>query len=331
MDKKVELNLGSGGRQMQEFISEYILGKLGNKLLNKMDDASVLNNPDGKRLAFTTDSYVVNPLFFDGGDIGRLAVCGTVNDLATSGAKPLALSLGLIIEDGLSITILSKILDSIAFTCNEAEVSIVTGDTKVVEKGKCDGVYINTAGVGLVSEGINISSHNAKVGDSILVTGTIGEHELAIMKARGLISFDINVKSDVAPLNKRVENLLKRTNAINVIKDPTRGGLATALHEIANNSKCEIKIFEKDIPVSKEAISVCDILGLDPIYLANEGKYVIVCPKDSVNDVLTVFGSGARVVGTVVSKGNARLYMETVTGGFRRIGPLESLQVPRIC
>jgi len=328
--KNITLSVGSGGKDMHAFVNDYIIKKLGNDVLNKMDDASVLPC-NGSRIAFTTDSYVVSPIFFDGGDIGKLSVCGTVNDLATSGAKPVALSLAFILEDGVLLEDICKIIDSIAATCKEAKVKIVTGDTKVVEKGKGDKIYINTAGIGFIEDGIDLSSHNAELGDEVIITGTLGDHEVAMMKARGLINFNIKVKSDAAPLNLFIEELLKSTKNIHVIKDPTRGGLASALFEIANNSTCEIRLLEESLPVSKDTKAVCDLLGLDPLYLANEGKFVILCPKASTKTVLTLFGQEARIIGSVVSVGKAKLNIETFSGGIRRLGMLDSVQLPRIC
>jgi len=327
--KNVTLSIGSGGKDMHDFISDYIIKKLGNDILNKMDDASILTSKE-QRIAFTTDSYVVSPIFFDGGDIGRLCVCGTVNDLATSGAKPVALSLAFILEDGVALDDICKVIDSIAEACREAHVKIVTGDTKVVEKGKGDKLYINTAGIGFIESDVNISSHNALLNDEVIVTGTIGDHEVAMMKARGLINLDVKVKSDVAPLNLFVEELLKKTKNIHVVKDPTRGGLASAIFEIASNSNCEIRLIEETLPVSKDTKAVCDLLGLDPLYLANEGKYVVLCPKNSTKMVLDVF-KGARVIGSVVSCGKPKLNIETFSGGIRRLGMLDSVQLPRIC
>jgi len=328
--KNITLSIGSGGKDMHSFINEYIVKKLGNNILNRMDDAAVLLTT-GKKMAFTTDSYVVSPIFFDGGDIGRLCVCGTVNDLATSGAKPVALSLSFILEDGVSLDDICRIIDSISATCKEADVKIITGDTKVVEKGKGDRIYINTSGIGFIDDGINISSHNAVLGDQVIVTGPIGDHEAAMMKARGLISFDTKISSDVAPLNLNVEKLLSKTKNVHVIKDPTRGGLASALFEIAQNSNCEIRIFEEKLPVDQNVKALCDLLGLDPLYLANEGKFVILCPNNSVQAVLETFGADASVIGAVVSSGKAKLNIETIAGGIRRLGMLDSVQLPRIC
>ncbi len=328
--KNVSLAVGSGGKEMHDFISKYVVDKLGNQYLNKMDDASVLAS-NGKRIAFTTDSYVVNPIFFEGGDIGRLCVCGTVNDLSTTGAKPIALSLAFILEDGVCFDDICKIIDSIATTCKEADVKIITGDTKVVEKGKGDKIYINTSGIGFIEDGINISSHNAAIGDHVIITGPIGNHEVAMMKARGLINFDIKIKSDVSPLNLKISELLDRVRDIHVIKDPTRGGLASALFEISHNSNCEIRLFEEKLPVDPGVKAVCDILGLDPLYLANEGKFVVLCPQHSVGHVLEVFGPKSTVIGSVVSSGKQKLNLQTLSGGIRRLNMLDSVQLPRIC
>jgi len=331
MNNKISLNLGSGGREMHKFISEYIVKKLGNSVLNRLDDAAVLENRSDLKIAITTDSYVVSPIFFSGGDIGKLCVCGTVNDLATSGAKPYALTLAFILEEGTSLDDIKIVIDSIARTAKEAGVKIVTGDTKVVEKSKGDGIYINTCGIGFIKKGINISTHNAKTGDIVMVTGSIGNHEVAMLKAREMINFDIDVKSDVAPLNKKVESLLALTNKIHVIKDPTRGGLASALYEICGNSKCEIRLFEKDIPVEKQVLSVCELIGYDPLYLANEGCYIIICPKEAERHIKKVFGAKAKIIGRVLSNNRQELAVETKAGGMRKMGMLETMQLPRIC
>ncbi|MFH1223878.1 MAG: hydrogenase expression/formation protein HypE [Pseudomonadota bacterium] len=328
---KVTLNLGSGGREMHNFISGYIIKRLSNSVLNKLDDSAVLLNRPDLRIAVTTDSYVVSPLFFPGGDIGKLCICGTVNDLSTSGAKPYAITLSFILEEGTPLEILKKIIDSIAKTAKQADVKIVTGDTKVVEKGKCDGVYINTCGIGFIKKGINLSTHNAKQGDVVLVTRSIGNHEATLLKYRGVIKFDAEIKSDVAPLNKKVEELLSLTKNIHVIKDPTRGGTASALYEICEHSKCGIRLFEKNIPVDKNVKALCALIGYDPLYLANEGCYIVVCPKGSEKYVKKVFGAHAVVIGEVISSKKAELTVETKIGGIRKLGMLETMQLPRIC
>ncbi|MCX6112318.1 MAG: hydrogenase expression/formation protein HypE [Proteobacteria bacterium] len=329
--KSVTMNFGSGGREMHQFINAYIVEKLKNGILEKLDDAAILENFPNKKLAMTTDNYVVSPIFFEGGDIGKLCICGTVNDLATSGAKPYAISLAFILEEDVPLDVIKRIMDSIVETAKEADVKIVTGDTKVVEKGKGDLIYINTCGIGFIDDGANLSSHNAKPGDSVIITGPIGNHEVAMMKAREMINFDVNVKSDVAPLNKKIETLLTKTKNIHTIKDPTRGGLASALNEICEHSKCGIRLIEKDIPVDREVRAVCDLIGFDPLYLANEGKFIIICPKDDENSVLTIFGPSAKVIGEIIKDDKHLLTLLTKSGGIRKMGMLETIQLPRIC
>lgn len=327
----ITMNLGSGGREMHSFISEYIVKELKNGILEKLDDAAVMNNSKKSRIAMTTDSYVVSPIFFDGGDIGRLCICGTVNDLATSGAKPFALSLAFILEEGVSKESIRQVIDSIKKAAIEADVNIVTGDTKVVEKGKGDKIYINTCGVGFIEEDINLSTHNAVLGDIVMVTGPIGNHEVAMMKARKMLTFDIKVKSDVAPLNMKIERLLERTKNIHAIKDPTRGGIASALNEICNNSRCSIKLIEENIPVDNEVVAVCDLLGFDPMYLANEGKYIIICPKEEEILVKQIFGPATKTIGMVTNEKEPIVVIQTKSGGLRKLGMLETIQLPRIC
>jgi hydrogenase expression/formation protein HypE len=329
--KNITMNLGSGGREMHEFINSYIVERLRNAVLERLDDSAVMENMPSSRIAMTTDSYVVSPIFFEGGDVGRLCICGTVNDLATSGAIPYAITLSFILEEGTPLDVIKKVIDSIATTAKEAGVNIVTGDTKVVEKGKGDLIYINTSGIGFIDDGINISTHNAKPGDSVIITGPIGNHEVAMMKARGMINFDIDVKSDAMPLNKKVEELLKATKNIHTVKDPTRGGLASALNEICEHSRCSIKLIEENIPVDAGVVSACNLLGFDPLYLANEGKFIVICPKTEEKTVLKIFGDTARVIGEVISDGKKTLSIITKSGGIRRLGMLETMQLPRIC
>ena len=329
--EKITLTHGSGGRQMHSLIHDHLISKLKNGILEKLDDSAQLTNKKTGELAMTTDSYVVSPLFFKGGDIGRLCICGTVNDLATSGAEAAYLSLSFILEEGFLISDLKKIINSIAETAEEAGIIIVTGDTKVVEKGKGDGIYINTCGIGFIPDGVNLSSHNAKPGDIVAVTGPIGNHETALMLARKLLKFETDIQSDAAPLNKSVSRLLKKTNGIKTIKDPTRGGLASALYEIAGNSSCEILLNEESIPVDKNVQAVCDLAGLDPLYLANEGKYIIVCKPESSDAILKVFPHTSFIGKITQPVSPGRVIMETESGGMRKIGMLETTQLPRIC
>ena len=333
--KKVDLNYGSGGRQMQEFIKKSIVSKLANGILERLDDAAVLDNPKTSRMAMTSDSFVVSPLFFEGGDIGKICIAGTANDLATSGAQVHAMSLSFIIEEGMDLEELDRIVDSIASSAKEANIKIVTGDTKVVEQGKGDGLFINTAAVGFIPEGINFSSYNARFGDVVMVTGPIGNHEVAMKKARKMIPFDVEIKSDVAPLNLKVKKLVESPLAqeFKVVKDPTRGGLASALHEIAEHSQVDILINEENLPVDQEVKAVCELAGLDPLYLANEGKYVIVGTEKIVSLVKEVFGPSASMIGKIQARkgANPSVAIETRFGALRRVGPLETVQLPRIC
>lgn len=356
---KITLAHGAGGRQMQSFIGEYIISKLKNGLLETLDDSAVLtNNTSAKRLAMTTDSYVVNPLFFPGGDIGRLAISGTVNDITTSGARPVALSLAFIIEEGTNLEIIKKVIDSLAATAQEAGVKIVTGDTKVVEKGHGDGLYINTCGIGFIENNQRrISSHNAETGDVVMVTGNLGQHEIALMRARQSFDFQTNVESDVAPLNKKMHQVLDELpdNEIHAIKDPTRGGITGALCEISDHSECAIRLYENSIPFGQEVRAVCELIGYDPLYLVSEGRFVIVGKESSFEIIKKYFGKEAAIIGKVeksfkqggdkVSEqstqnstlsGNSTIsrkgvFLETTSGGLRLLKPLETLQLPRIC
>ncbi len=326
---RVDINVGAGGKQMQDFISKIIVSELGNPILNVMDDSAKLPS-ERNRTAFTSDSYVVSPVFFNGGDIGRLCVCGTVNDLASSGAVAKYLSLSFIIEAGASLEDIKKIVSSIALTAKEADVSIVTGDTKVVEPGKCDVLYINTAGIGFIDNGVEISSHNAKDGDIVMVTGPIGDHEACIIMSRGILKIGLEVKSDLAPLNKKVQELLSLTKDVHVIKDPTRGGLAGALNDIVSNSSVTANIIEKDVPFSDEVKTLCDVAGFDPFYLASEGRLVIVGRPSIEGAVTKVFGPKARNIGNI-KKGTKDVLLSTNIGGLRKLRMMDGIQVPRIC
>lgn len=327
----ITLTHGSGGRQMHELIHNHLLAKLGNGILEKLDDSAVLDNRRNASLAMTTDSYVVSPLFFKGGDIGKLCICGTVNDLATSGARPAFLSLAFILEEGFPISDLKRIIDSIAETAAEADVKIVTGDTKVVEKGKGDGIYINTCGIGFIPDGVSLSTYNGEPGDIVVVTGPVGNHETSLMLARKMLAFDAPVYSDAAPLNRKIEELLELTTGLKTVKDPTRGGLASALTEIAGNASCTIKLDESTIPVDKEVRAVCELAGLDPLYLANEGKYVIVSRPEAFDAIKEVFPGAARIGRIDEKSEKGKVLMETSSGGLRRIAMLERTQLPRIC
>lgn len=334
MDDKILLAHGSGGKLAHDLIKKYFVAFLDNEILMRMDDAAVLNT--ASKLAFTTDSYVVNPIFFPGGDIGRLAVCGTVNDLSTSGAKPLYLSLAFIIEEGFAIKDLRKIVESIRTTAAEAKVKIVTGDTKVVNRGCADKIFINTAGIGTISEGVNISGSHAKAGDKVIITGTIGDHGIAVLSRREGLGFETKLQSDVAPLGKMVANMVKASQNIHVLRDPTRGGLASTLNEIAQQSQVSIRIEESKIPLREEVNGACEMLGLDPLYVANEGKMIaVVAPQDAEKVLRTIqgnkYGINAAIIGEVNDDHPGRVSLKTTIGSSRIVDMLVGEPLPRIC
>ena len=333
MEDKILLAHGSGGKLMHDLIQSF-LPDIGNQLLEKLDDAAVFN-VKGK-VAFTTDSYIVNPIFFPGGDIGKLAVCGTVNDLSMSGAKPLYLSLAFIIEEGLPIADLKKILASIKKATAEADVKIVTGDTKVVNKGSADKIFINTAGLGMVPEGVNISASNAKPGDKVILSGNIGDHGIAVLSQREGLKFNTPIPSDCAPLNNLVADMLKTTKNIHCMRDPTRGGLATTLNDFAERSKVGIRIEEGKIPIAKAVLAACELLGLDPLYIANEGKLAAVVPAKDADALLAAmkknkYGRNAVIIGEVTKEHSGRVVMKTALGASRIIDMPVGELLPRIC
>lgn len=306
-----------------------------NPILARAEDSAVLNH-QGARLAFTVDSYVVSPIFFPGGDIGKLAVCGTVNDLSMMGAKPLFLGISFILEEGLSTEVLLQITESAASAAREADVQIACGDTKVVEKGSADQTYVTTCGIGSVRDGINISPANAQPGDKIILSGTLGDHEVAILSARESLPFSGNIASDCAPLNNAVAAMLERTDAIHALRDPTRGGLATTLNEIARLSNVAMELTESAIPISPEVEEACEILGLDPLYLANEGKLVAFVAPEVAQDVLAAlqshpYGRQAALIGEVTERGHPRVTLVTSVGGRRTVDMPVGAQLPRIC
>jgi len=326
---------GSGGAMGRELVEKRLLAHIANPLLARLDDSALLSC--GGRLAFTTDSYVVSPLVFPGGDIGRLAVCGTVNDLAMVGAQPAALSLALIIEEGLRMEVLDAVMRSVGAAATEAGVNVVTGDTKVVERGKADGLFITTAGIGVVPEGIDISGRNARPGDRVLVSGTLAEHGVAIMSAREGLSFTTSTSSDCAPLNGLVKAMLQECAAgIHSMRDPTRGGIASTLNELAAQSAVSILIEEETLPVRPEVRSACDMLGLDPLYVANEGKLVAVTAPESAARLLEVMrahplGTNATDIGAVLDGRPGRVMMRTALGSTRLVQMLAGELLPRIC
>jgi len=334
LEDKILLSHGSGGRMAHELVQRTFVEAFDNPMLSRLDDSAVAEFSG--RLAFTTDSYVVSPVFFPGGDIGRLAVCGTVNDLAMSGAEPLYLSLAFIIEEGLPLSELKRVVDSISLTAQEAGISIVTGDTKVVHRGSADKLFINTAGIGIIEEGIDISGGNASPGDRVLLSGPIGDHGMAVLSVREGLSFSTTLKSDCAPLNGLVADMLSACRDIHCLRDPTRGGLATTLNEIAGQSGASIRIDEESIPIREEVLAACEMLGLDPLYIANEGKLVAVVPAGDADRVLKAmrgnrYGREASVIGEVQAENAGRVAMKTRIGASRIVDMLTGDPLPRIC
>jgi hydrogenase expression/formation protein HypE len=335
MGEKVLLDYGSGGKASQRLISELFLKHLGNERLNRLDDAVFLNNLDGP-LAMSTDSYTVDPLFFPGGNIGSLAVHGTVNDVAMLGARPMFLSCAFIIEEGLEMEVLEKIVASMGEAAKKSGVEIVTGDTKVVPKGAVDKIFINTTGIGQIVANPAPSGHRAKPGDVIIVSGSMGDHGLAILSHRQGIAFDSNVESDSAPLNHLVLKLVQEIPDIHVLRDPTRGGLATTLNEIAQQSQVECLIFEDKIPIREEVKGGCSFLGLDPLYLANEGKLICILPENQAEKALEIMRNDplareCAIIGQVSDERPGKVVLETGLGGHRLLDMLEGEQLPRIC
>jgi hydrogenase expression/formation protein HypE len=335
-NEKILLAHGGGGQLTEELIRKHILPKLQNQTLAKLGDSAELNL-DSNSLCFTTDSYVVKPLFFNGGDIGKLAVCGTINDLAVAGSKPVALSLALIIEDGFEIKLLEKILENIGQTARQNKVEIVTGDTKTVEKGAADRIFINTAGIGIKIANANLGIDRISAGDKIIINGTIGDHGMTIISQREGIKFESQLKSDCAALSELTCELLENTTGIKFMRDPTRGGLAATLNEIAKSSGLSIKIKENDIPVNKTVRAAADMLGFDVLAIANEGKFVTVVSPDSAEEVLSIcrnhpLGKDSRIIGEVVKSIDLPVVeLQTKIGGRRIVQMPYGRELPRIC
>lgn len=335
MSDKILLSHGSGGKQTNSLINDLFFKYFNNTVLNEMNDAAQLTL-EGNRIAFTTDSFVVNPIFFNGGNIGKLAVCGTVNDIAVSGAKPLFLTSAFIIEEGFEINKLEEIVRSMAEEAIKAGVKIVAGDTKVVEKGSADGIFINTTGIGIIKDNVNIKASNARPGDAVIVNGTLGDHGMTIMCERNGLGFEGDIKSDCAALNGLVDSMLDVCTDIHVLRDATRGGVAAVLNEIAQASKVSIKLSEKNIPVSEEISGVCELLGLEPLYIANEGKLCAFVPEEYATEVLEAMknhplGINSAIIGKVVEDSNSKVYINTIVGGQRIVDMPSGQQLPRIC
>ena len=334
MEDRILLAHGSGGKLSHDLIEKSFVSALGNPLLNKLDDSAVFELCG--RLAFTTDSYTVSPIFFPGGDIGKLAVCGTVNDLAMSGATPLYLSLSFIIEEGLPTNELEKIVNSIRQAVNEAKVHIITGDTKVVNQGAADKLFINTSGVGLVPAGVDISGANAKPGDKVILSGSLGEHGIAILSKRQGLEFNVPIESDCAPLNRLVAEMLAVSANLHCLRDPTRGGLATTLNEFAQQSNVGIKIEEDTLPVNEAVQAACELLGFDPLHMANEGKLVAVVASSDADKILAKmrqnrYGAEAGIIGEIVEEHPGRVIMKTHLGSSRIVDMPVGELLPRIC
>ncbi len=338
-NQRILLSHGSGGKLTHDLIKDVFAKHFKNEYLDRLDDSAKISLAN-QNIAFTTDSYVVKPIKFPGGDIGKLAICGTVNDLAVAGAKPLYLSCGFIIEEGLEFSLLEEIVASMARAARDCGVSVVTGDTKVVEHGSADGLFINTSGIGIKSEGVELGIDKIQPGDKIIINGNIGDHGMAVMAVRNDLGISSKIISDCAPLNDLIDNILSALNsqlsAIKFMRDPTRGGLATTLCEIAEGSKWNIEISEKDLPISAEVRAVAEILGIDPLYSANEGKVVAVVSKDAADIVLNAMkqnplGENARIIGTVTNTQGENALLRTEIDTIRQISMLTGDQLPRIC
>jgi hydrogenase expression/formation protein HypE len=331
---------GSGGRMTQELISRVFLPHFSNPaLLAGNDFASIVpsgENAKTVRLAISTDSHIVSPLFFPGGDIGRLSVCGTVNDVSMSGAIPVGMSAGFILEEGLPIETLEQVVQSMAAAAREAGVAIVAGDTKVVEKGKADGLFITTTGFGWIPEGRQIGGEKAKPGDVVIISGTLGDHGIAVLTARGDLGFETQIASDVAPLNEMIQSILEAAPDVHVLRDPTRGGLATTLNEIAAQSSVNITIDETAVPYLPAVQTACEMLGFDPLYVANEGKVIVIAPKNCASRIIETmklhpYGKDAAIIGNVNKSPEKRVLLNTRIGSTRILDVLAGEMLPRIC
>ena len=334
---QIVLGHGSGGQMTHDLVRDVFLRRLANPILNTASDAAKIPDaPPGKRLVVSTDAHIVSPLFFAGGDIGRLAVCGTVNDVAMLGAEPQFLSATFILEEGFSIHELELIVDSFAEACQEAGVELIAADTKVTEKGKSDKIFISTTGFGWADSTLQIGGEQAKPGDAVILSGSVGNHGIAVAEARGNLGFSSQVRSDIAPLNHMVKALLEAGLDIHVLRDPTRGGLATTLVEIARQSQVNIQLDEENIPVDKPVRKTCELLGLDPLYLANEGKLILILPADQAEHALHImhnsrYGEQAQLIGQVLEPSRGQVWLKTPFGTSRVLDMLAGEMLPRIC
>jgi len=333
--ERIQLDHGAGGRASQDLVAATFIPALANPILTQLNDSALLEF-EGVRLAMSTDSYVVDPIFFPGGDIGSLAVHGTVNDLAMRGAQPLYLTAGFILEEGLQLSDLERLVSSMAKAAQEAGVQVVAADTKVVEKGKADRIFINTAGVGTIPPEVDVAGQNARPGDVLLINGPMGDHGIAVLSTREGLSFQTAIESDSAALNGLVAAMLEASSKVHVLRDPTRGGVATALNEVAKQSGVGIRLEESSLPVRREVNAACEMLGLDPLYVANEGKVlVLVAPEDAELVLNTMrqhpLGQEACIIGEAVSEHPGRVVLQTGIGGRRIVDMLSGEQLPRIC
>ena len=334
-DELVTLAHGAGGKATRALVEQLFLEELSNPLLDPLGDSALIEL-NGSRLAFTTDSYVVKPIVFPGGDIGELAVNGTVNDLAVAGARPVALSAGFVIEEGFEVARLRELAASMARAAERAGVPVATGDTKVVERGKADGLYVNTAGVGVVPPGVDLDASRVRAGDRVLVSGTLGDHGMAVMIARGELALEVELESDTAPVHELAASLLELGGAVRWLRDPTRGGLATALNELAQEAGLAVALDEASLPLRPAVVGACEILGIDPLYVANEGKLVAVVAPEAADDALARLraqdlGAEAALVGEIRPEPQGLVVLDTAFGGGRIVDMLVGDPLPRIC
>ncbi|MFP4474832.1 MAG: hydrogenase expression/formation protein HypE [Desulfatibacillaceae bacterium] len=334
-EDRILLDHGAGGKASHRLITQRMLPAFDNPALRALDDGAVLEMPPG-RLAFSTDTFVVDPIFFPGGDIGELAVHGTVNDVAMCGAKPLFLSVAMVIEEGLPMEDLDRIVESMAKAAAEAGVQVVTGDTKVVPRGAADRIFINTSGIGVIPDGVDLGPHRVRAGDAVLVSGTIADHGMAILTRREGLEFSTPIESDCASLNGMAAALMETCPGLRCLRDPTRGGVGTTLNEISESSGLGIRIMEDGIPVARHVAGACEMLGFDPLYVANEGKMLVFVAEEDADTALSVLkadplGENAARIGTVVAEPAGKVYMETRIGGSRIVDMLTGEQLPRIC
>jgi hydrogenase expression/formation protein HypE len=334
-DKKISLSHGAGGKLSLELVNDLFCKNFHNPILDRLEDSAVLNLENHK-IAFTTDSFVVAPLFFPGGDAGKLAVCGTLNDLAVMGSKPQFISCSFIIEEGLEISTLERIVLSMKKVADDAGVQIVTGDTKVVEKGAADQLFINTSGIGVIGDNFSLGREKIRPGDKILINGTIGDHTAAVLSSREGLEFESSIHSDCADLSRLIESILKFGEKIKFMRDPTRGGVAMVLNEMVAGSMLGVILQEEKIPVKQEVEGFCELLGYDPLYLANEGKVIIVVSDDAVDNVLEVLKSNtlgleSRIIGEITEGMGGKVGLKTKVGGTRVVDMPLGEQFPRIC